>query len=127
MSDQADDVEMVSYDPGLREVLSGQGAVGGRKIHADDLDPVLVYQLVEIILQRLFTAAGDHVEDPVLGQIAESGGIAAATGEEMLVDAQYARTPCAAAFRVQTSKPVQEPALDGSAGKVLPASPNGCG
>ena len=48
--DQADDVEPVSDDQGLGEVFASQGSIGGRQIHAYDLDLLFAQEAVHIPL-----------------------------------------------------------------------------
>lgn len=96
--DEANDVEAVGHNLGLGEVLPDDGPVGGRQIHADHPDRLPPGQLAQIVLQCLLGASQHHVVNAVVAEIAEGGGVALAAGEEVLVNAQYARTSGATAL-----------------------------
>jgi hypothetical protein len=85
---QADHVETISHDDGIREVFSYQTTVDSSQIHADDTHLLFAWEPKEIGLQSVFGAAQRHIVDAVVLEVAKSGGIAFAAGEEVLVDAQ---------------------------------------
>src|SRR5580698_6489 len=80
---------------------------------------MLSFQLVQISFEGSFTAAGNHIVDRVVFQIAESCGIAQTTGEEVLVDTQHLRTHRAGSFGSQSLQMNTGPALHGGAGNVF--------
>jgi len=73
------------------EMLANQGAVGGGEVHAHHAHLLLALEIAQVRLQGRFAAAGYHVVDGVVFEIAEGSREALAAAEEMLVDAEYAR------------------------------------
>lgn len=119
--DEADDVEAVGDDEGVREMFADQRAVGGGEVHADQFDLGFALQALEVGPQSGFRASQDDVVDLVAAQVAQSRGEALAAGEEMFVDTEHGR----AAWRVALAElPFQaglEVPLDGGCADAFAA------
>ena len=87
----ADDMKAIGHDLCLRKVFPDQRPIGRCQIHANQLHQMLAFQPIQIALQRRLAAAEHHVEDLVMPQIAEGGGIAAPARKEVFVNAQNTR------------------------------------
>ncbi len=72
--DYPDEVEAISDDLGVGEVLADQSAVEGTRIHADDADVFLSLESREESVQVLWGAAFHDIEDPVDPEVAEGSG-----------------------------------------------------
>ncbi len=87
--DEPDDVEAIGDNDRLGEVLTHDGTVNHRQVHADDPNLLFAFHGMQIRLQGRFRAAERDVVDPLVFQIAESRGVALLAREEGLVDAQH--------------------------------------
>jgi hypothetical protein len=86
--DDADDVKAIGHDAGIGEMLPHQRAVDAGQIHAHHAHPFFAAQSLQIAFQRSLTAVEHDVEDGVLLQIAESGGVTV-PADEVLKSALY--------------------------------------
>jgi hypothetical protein len=72
--DGPDNMESISHDPGVRQVLANQGTTDVAQIHADDPHLVFAFEFLQILLECSLAAA-HHVEDFVTAKIAKAGGV----------------------------------------------------
>ena len=114
-------MESIGDDDGIGEVLSGDGSVSRRQVHANDTNLVFSFQSFEIRFQRQLRPAKNDIVDLVILQIAEGSGIAFASCEEMLIDAEDQRTSRRVPLGELALKSVLEVTLDG--GRPDPFSP----
>ena len=80
------------------------------------------FQPLEIGLQGELGAAQDHVIDLVMSQVTQRGGVAAAAGEEVLVDAQHLRAAPRVPLAELVLQSVAEVALHGGRADGFPPS-----
>ena len=90
------------------------------KVHAHHAHLLLALEVAQVRLQRGFAAAGYHVVDGVVFEIAEGSREALAAAEEMLVDAEYARAYGVGALGHHTTQAVLKPTLHGRRTDPLP-------
>jgi hypothetical protein len=89
--DQADDMEAIGDNPGIREVLTDHGSMGGRQVHAHDPHPILAFEAAEIGFQRQLAPAQGNVIHRMILQVAEGSRISVLPGKEMLIDTEHLR------------------------------------
>src|SRR5512133_713405 len=111
--DEANDMEAVGHDQGVGKVLAHDGAVGGGQVHADDADQLFAGQALKISFQGGFAAAEHDVEHGMVLEIAQRGGVALLTREEVLVDTEDVRALAARGFRQQAGEAMLKMALYG--------------
>ena len=116
---QPNDMEAVGDNARLGKVFAHDGPVNSSQIHADHFDSLFPLEPVEISFQGSFAAAEHHVIDFVVLEIAERGGEAVLSGEEMLIDAEDPRALRSGPFARLLPQPGSEPALNGRAGNPL--------
>ena len=120
--DQANDVETISDDQGIGEVVSDQRPTGRGQVHADDADPVPAFEFAEIVLQCQLAAAEYHIVDLVFGQITEGGCKPVLSGKEVFVNAEHAGTLGTLQFRRLAAEKILKVTLYRGVPNALPFS-----
>src|SRR5690348_13217178 len=120
MINEADHVESIGHDLGFGEVFAYDGAVDAGQVHTDDTDALLARQSLQIRRQSGFTAPQHHIENCVMPEVAEGGGISILPGKEMFVDTEHPRANLTAPLGQFPLQKILEPALHSGAADFLP-------